>query len=338
MPLRFLCISVVYVARKPLKYPLFFCRLFGNGFHAWTTFEPYCKHIPSSYTDECFANNIPSGNVEEITKKTIPTFVPFTTVKKTTTTTKTTITPKPKTVQSTLTSLNQFKYLTFVPQSLHTPTRPTTKYPTAQFTNNYRKFTTTKPSIGSVQPFSPKSTTKLAFSPQSTTPRSTPQIRTKTTDKHSYAVIRNSYFSSTTPRPLSTTQKLSSSTKVNLFDLYLNRFTTKKPERYVIPTFATHSRQSVTHSSPYVVSRTTTTTKTAPTSSKLNAYAYKIKSTTNKPSQDEVQYLFKSKVSKLTQTLGISHSTHTPINADSTTPKPHVWRYSFSGTKAPASQ
>lgn len=246
-----------------------------------------------------------------------------------------------------MTPLNQFKYLTFVPFSLQTPTRPTTKYPTAQFTNYYTKSTTKKPWIGSVQPFSQKSITKLPFVPsfpifshQSTTPRSTPQFGTKTTDKHTYAVIRNGYFTSTTPRTTSTTQKYSSTTKVNLFDLYLNRFTTKKPERYVIPTFAKQSHQSVTHSSPYGVSKTTTTTP--PASFKLNAYsiqdAYKIKSTTKKPTEDHVQYLFKSQVSKLTQTLGISNLTYTSINTVPTTPKPHVWRYSFSGTKAPASQ
>lgn len=30
-------------------------RLFGNGFHAWTTYEPYCKSITISYIEECFS-------------------------------------------------------------------------------------------------------------------------------------------------------------------------------------------------------------------------------------------------------------------------------------------
>lgn len=30
-------------------------RLFGNGFHAWTTYEPYCKSITVSYIEECFS-------------------------------------------------------------------------------------------------------------------------------------------------------------------------------------------------------------------------------------------------------------------------------------------
>lgn len=30
-------------------------RLFGNGFHAWTTYEPHCKSIASSHIEECFS-------------------------------------------------------------------------------------------------------------------------------------------------------------------------------------------------------------------------------------------------------------------------------------------
>lgn len=30
-------------------------RLFGNGFHAWTTYESYCKSITSSHIEECFS-------------------------------------------------------------------------------------------------------------------------------------------------------------------------------------------------------------------------------------------------------------------------------------------
>lgn len=33
-------------------------RLFGNGFHAWTVYEPHCRHVSAQYTSDCFPNEI----------------------------------------------------------------------------------------------------------------------------------------------------------------------------------------------------------------------------------------------------------------------------------------
>lgn len=33
-------------------------RLFGNGFHAWTVYEPHCRHQTSQYISDCFPNEI----------------------------------------------------------------------------------------------------------------------------------------------------------------------------------------------------------------------------------------------------------------------------------------
>lgn len=33
-------------------------RLYGNGFHAWTVYEPYCKQQTISYISDCFPNDI----------------------------------------------------------------------------------------------------------------------------------------------------------------------------------------------------------------------------------------------------------------------------------------
>lgn len=33
-------------------------RLFGNGFHAWTVYEPYCRHQTNQYIKDCFPNEI----------------------------------------------------------------------------------------------------------------------------------------------------------------------------------------------------------------------------------------------------------------------------------------
>lgn len=32
-------------------------RLFGNGFHAWTVYEPHCRHRTPSYISDCFPND-----------------------------------------------------------------------------------------------------------------------------------------------------------------------------------------------------------------------------------------------------------------------------------------
>lgn len=43
------CVKKIYAEHQ---------QLFGNGFHAWTTYEPYCKSITSAYVDDCFADEL----------------------------------------------------------------------------------------------------------------------------------------------------------------------------------------------------------------------------------------------------------------------------------------
>lgn len=323
-------------------------RLFDNGFHAWTTYEPYCKQTTSSYTDDCFAD-VKYQAVENVTRKILPLLIPFTTVA---TTTKTTTTKKPK-AAATLAPLNQFKYSTFSPFALYAPTQPTTKYhtATAQFASYYTP-STAKPSFGTLAQFTTAKTTKkstfapafLSIGTQWTTPRSTPPITTKTTN---HAIIHNHFFTTTTQRPILaqnlianlktttpstivTPPKSSSTTKLNLFDLYLGRLTTKTPERYSIPPLPSHPKRAITSPNPY-----TARTSTTPASYSQNTYTipnyFKTKSTTAKPTAQQVQQLFESQVSKITQFLGIQNATF-----DGNVPtshKPRVWRYSFSGTK-----
>lgn len=338
-------------------------RLFGNGFHAWTTF-PYCEHTTSSYTDDCFAN-IEYQNVENVTKKIFPTFVPFTPTKFITTTT-TTTTKKPITsVAATLTPLNQFKYSTFAPFSLFTPTPPTVKYPTvtAQFVNYYTTSTTKRPSFGSLAQFTtttttPKPTsasTKFTFASipsfaLKTSSSSYPSIGTKTTDSHTFAVVRNNFITTTTPRPafpsiqtaslfattprtiLAPVQSIAT-TKLNLFDLYLGRLTTKAPQFYNFPSLLPPKKQAITYGNPYAIQSSTTTA-----SPFLNSYSFsdyfKTKSTTAKPTTQQIQSLFQTQATKFARSLGIQNTTLylQPTASDTTTRKPRVWRYSFSGT------
>lgn len=276
-------------------------------------------------------------------------------------TTTTTTTKKPNTI-ATLTPLNQFKYSTFSPFALFAPTQSTKKYPTAtaQFVSYYTP-STAKPSFQTFKPITTtKSTTtsvKSTFGSkfqilktQSTTPKSTIPITPKTT-KHTF--LNSNYFSTTTTsKPIFspvqfakattastviTPAKLSSTTKLNLFDLYLGRLSTKAPERYNIPAIPDLPKRVVTLPSPYTV-RTSTT----PATFSLNTYStpdyFKTKSTTSKPNPQQIQKLFESQVTKFAQSLGIKNTTHSTLDGnDSTSRKPRVYRYSFSGTK-PATQ
>lgn len=265
-------------------------------------------------------------------------------------------TPKPNAIAATLTPFNQFKFSTFAPFSFFTPTQSTTRYhsATAEFVNYYLTSTTKKPSpfITKLQPTETPITapTNLVYFPTTyptaptTTPRSVAPIATKIVDNHAYAVIRDSWFTTTTSRPYDATAYKSNSVfstataapvtsstpKFNLFDLYLGRLTTKKPERYNIPTLAPLAHP-VTHPSPYVVH----TTHATP----FNTYGvpdiYKIKTTTIKPSAQDVQILFQSQASSIAQSLGIQNFTFPQLNPIGTTSRPRVFRYSFSGTKSP---
>lgn len=44
-------------------------RLFGNGFHAWAVYEPYCKHITKQFTKDCF-DGVSEEKLSETTKAT----------------------------------------------------------------------------------------------------------------------------------------------------------------------------------------------------------------------------------------------------------------------------
>lgn len=185
-------------------------RLFENGFHAWTTYEPYCRQTQSSYTDDCFANIAPQ-KVENVTKKIIPTFVPFTTT--TTTQKPTTTITTTTTVAKTLTPLNQFKYSTFAPFSPLTPTqKPTTKYPTAtaQFVSYYTPTTTKRPSYGTLPQFTTEATTttpaKLTFA--TAFPAFAAQTKPISfVEQQKLAILQNNFFTtSATPKPFSLIQ------------------------------------------------------------------------------------------------------------------------------------
>lgn len=238
----------------------------------------------------------------------MPTFAPLTT------------THKP--IATTLTPLNQFKYSTFAPQ--FAPTQPT-KYPTA--TAQFVSYYTTKNPL--LQQYDTKSLTIPYksfpfFGIQSTTPNSIAPIALKSMDY--------SFNGSTKLINLSTPAPTASSTKLNIFDLYLGRLTTKKPERYVIPNISP-PKQQLSLANPYGFQTTR-----APFA--LNAYSvadqYRPRLTTAKPSSKQVQSIFQSQVKKIARSLGISDATG--FASVATTPRPFGWGYSFSGTKAPIAQ
>lgn len=284
--------------------------------------------------------------VEAVTKKSFPAFVPFITTTQPPT-------QSPNTLAATLTPFNQFKYSTFAPISLST--QSTTKYPTAtaQFVNYYTTSTTRKPST-TLHSFERPATisTKLISIPtyssvQLTTLGAIPSIGTTKSNNRTFAVIRNSYFTSTTPKPYAhplqlayvpTSEALPASvtTKFNLFDLYLGRTTTKKPERYIIPTFAS-PKQPITHLSPYTPYNSFTTRPTP----FLNTYnipeILKPKTSTKKPTPEQLQDQFKAEVVSIAQQLGILNATFNPFDSVKPSTKPRVYRYSFSGTKAQTS-
>lgn len=363
--------------------------LFGNGFHAWTTYAPFCAQTTSSHTDDCFSN-VPQQKVEITTKKTFPTFVPFTrptetattttTVPKTTATTRAAVvTKRPKSTPisaSTSTPFKPFKFTTFKPFSFFTSnpksspstsktttTTTTTELPTAtvQFINSYTTATTRQPVFSKAQRTIP---TKLAFTPtykpfEFTTPRASALIGTTKTKKHSYAIYNNNYFTmkTTTERSTAATTKphkqfttkfntatnattfgpkiTTLPTKFNLFDLYLGRVSTKPPQRYVIPSFPPLPAHPIGHLSPY----TRFTTQAPPFSNTysipdmLTSKAAAIRFTsTKKPSAEQVQQLFQSKVTSIGQSLGIQNSTYASLDSFITSPRGRVYRYSFSGT------
>lgn len=250
-----------------------------------------------------------------------------------------------------MTPFNQFKYSTFAPFSLLTPTQLTTKYPTAtaQFVNYYTTSTTRQPFISTtLQPIEKPATISnyLAYaSTQLTTRRVIAPIATKIANNHSIAVIRSSFFTTTTPKPsvallnlnnIFTTSteasKVTATSKFNLFDLYLGRTSTKKPKRYNIPTFAPLPKQPIMHLSPY----TTHTTRATPF---LNTYSipdiFKPKTTTVKPAAGQAQRLLQAQASSIALSLGIKNSTFLQPYSAATSPKPRIYHYSFSGTKAP---
>lgn len=343
-------------------------RLFGNGFNAWTTYEPYCKQTTTSYTDDCFAN-VENQQLENTTRKTFSTFVPFTTTQKPSTNTNTVAT-------TTLTAFNQFKYSAITPFSTFAATNPTIAN---KFVKNTKKFdiiaTTNRPTFGIASKFNVKPTvvpTKSAFTPtfswfgpKTSVQNSIAPIGQKTTNQHTVAVIRNNFITSTTPKPkivlasnpfaftfstpsrstaiipstISTPSPYSSTTKINLFDLYLGRLTTKAPVRYTIPPLSSLSKHAITLPNPYTV-RTQSSSAQIRNTRFSNTYSFpdyfSTKSTTPKPSAVQVQSLFEAQATKFAQSLGIpSNSTYQQLTGVATSPRPRVWRYSFSGTKAP---
>lgn len=302
----------------------------------------------------------PTTTTTTATTITTTKFVPFTT---------TTQTPK-----TTLTAFNQFKDSAFAPFSVFTSTHPTVSYATEtkKSLQNFKKFniiaTTARPTFGIASQFNVKPTvaqTKSIFPPfswfgsKSSTQNSIAPIATKTANQQTVAVVRNNFFATTATTPTtpkatfasnpyavtfspptkapSTISTQSSTAKINLFDLYLGRLTTKKPARYTFPTVSPLSNQLITFPSPYTV-RTSPSTSTQVRSPRvLNTYRlpdyFNTKSTTPKPSSDEVQSVFEAQASRFAQSLGILNiANYQQLTGVATTPKPRVWRYSFSGT------
>lgn len=240
---------------------------------------------------------------------------------------------------------------------------------------NFKKFnitaTTSRPTFGIASQFNVKPTVAQTksifpsfpwFGSKASTQNSIAPIATKTANQQTVAVVRNNYFptTTTTTTATATTSKAtfasnpyavtfspptktpstiltqSSTAKINLFDLYLGRLTTKKPERYTFPTVSPLSKQLITFASPYTV-RTSPSSTQARSPRVLNTYSlpdyFNTKSTTPKPSSDEVQSVFEAQASRFAQSLGILNiANYQQLTGVATSPKPRVWRYSFSGT------
>lgn len=234
-------------------------RLFGNGFHAWTTYQPYCAQTTSTHTDDCFTN-VPEQKLETTTRKSIPTFAPFTRPTKistTRTTTRTTTTPKTTSIAPvatkrttstpitalTLTPFKQFKFTTFKPFSFTTlkpklaPSPLTTTTTTTTTTKATKPTkTTTKLPAATVQLVNIRHTTSTTRQPAFS--KAQQQIPTKLAFAPTYKP-----FEFTTPRAsalISTTKS-----KKYSFGIYKSSyFTTKTTTERTATAFTTQSTTS----------------------------------------------------------------------------------------------
>lgn len=158
-----------------------------------------------------------------------------------------------------------------------------------------------------------------------------------TTPKLDLELIQTAGHTKTVLNPLiQTSAPQTSSTKFNLFDLYLGRLKTKAPERYSIPTLAPLPKQPVTK--PYIVRTTSSFPSIASPSFHMDTYSLPDNYIKTKSSTESIQKSFQSEISRIAKSLGFRNTTYLPPLAISTSPKPRVWRYSFSGTKPTAHQ
>lgn len=313
-------------------------RLFGNGFQAWTTYEPYCKDLTSSYTDDCYAtdqNEIsPIASSVEISTLTSTSFG---TTARPITFLQTTFSLPPPTTQ-------QF---TSLPSSTY-------RFPLVSSSNANLSTSFVKPT----QPAKPPTPYTLLTSIQSS-----PAYAAITSLQPIQTIVP------TTPRTkLSTVASTTlGSTKWNIFDLYLNQYATKKPQRYEFPPITSNGKQPITFASPYTVRVPTTQIP-----NRLNTYHVpaaltsfsqpSFVTTTTKP-PGYYQNFFQSQIAKFVNGANVPNVTSTKavnpspfqfapftrayqlpstgltstLASIATTPKPRVWHYSFSGITKPSS-
>lgn len=238
-------------------------RLFGNGFHAWTVYEPYCKHVQSNLVSDCFATTTyptTSTSVQTAFSSTFgfngrvtapsPTRSAYsfgtlsTTVKPIVS-----YTPSVKSSYPTAYALNSVAYTTL---------RPITAASTRAYTPSYvirspSTFAVTKPSSTdtlktSSYSFGTATTAKLStdlhFSPYNSpvSPyRTTYPITTPRSISYSYVSSTNAY----------TTKAPATQSSVNaIFDLYLNKW--GKKSTLVHQPALTTPHQTASLSTPYL--------------------------------------------------------------------------------------
>lgn len=268
-------------------------------------------------------------------------------------------------------SFYTFKSISIPSTTATTTTTPTTtKLPTAtalHFVNSYR---TTTPATTRQPVFNNAPRTNVpsnfAFAP---TFKPFTSIGTTKPKKYSYGIYNRNFFSSTPPpttarnpsikqtvgprQSISTFERAKQDAptdyappKFNLFDLYLGRGpTTSPPQSYrlaAVPSFVSQSF-GYRGSSPYMnyTTQATPFLNTYKIPQTLPSKASKIAlTTTQRPSAQQIQQLFKSHVTSIGQSLGIQNSTYASLDSFITSPKRRVYRYSFSGTtkKSPSLQ
>lgn len=249
-------------------------RLFGNGFHAWTVYEPYCKNIGQNYVSDCFASTPSYGTIYRTSPYTTTssyTSHPTLNVQTSFRSTYGYNTPVTTPAQTTY---NPYSYSFTTPTTTPSPTTSysiqsysTTPKPTQTHYIFNGRTTTTPFTTYSVTTPAPYTNSNYIFSGRTS---SSPYYTASTTPYQSTTSQPTTYsYVSTSPNSYATQSSTAGSSVNSVFDLYLNKWT----KASTIPPRVTYSSTTTPYyyysTTPYQVSTPSTYT-TSPYYSSLS--------------------------------------------------------------------